>query len=185
MDSSYFEPLDYSNFGLFNLEFSGGSQKIRIDLPQFSEHSEKKYDITSISIPSNFVDQIYFLHIKVGGFSILRFNRDMLLKIPTINDQKQLLRPFLSRLPLSRLWNHESYIVFEAIPEKKLSGSIIKLIKTPSFNTDNIIPMMEPHPHMFDDEQCISTDKGLYIAPNGFQTGSGMGALLRVYDSKL
>lgn len=38
--------------------------------------------------------------------------------------------------------------------------------------------MMQPHPHVFDDEQCMVTETGLCLAPNALELGNGMACVL-------
>ena len=166
--------------------------------------------MTSVSIPANLTCHVSGCAIQIGGHPILEFTPAMLAAIPTKEGRKELLSPFLSRLPLSRLRFHECHIVIEAINAKNLPELVLKshecfihvdglalntlpqltlkITKAPPMPAHvsgiDLMPMMQPHPHVFDDERCVVTTKGLCLAPNALQVGNGMAGVLVTYLTK-
>lgn len=162
------------------LAFTGGYSRVRAPL-----ETAAGYDVTSVSIPADLARHVSGCAIQIGGHPILEFTPAMLAAIPTKKGQKELLRPFMSRLPLSRLRFHECHILSNSLAHSTLPQLTLKITKTPPMPSHvskwDIVPMMQPHPHVFDDERCVVTETGLCLAPNALQVGNGMACVLVSY----
>ena len=136
------------------------------------------FDVTSVSIPAHLADRVGGIGIDLGGHPILAFSPAMLDAIPTKQGRKELLRPFLSRLPLSQLKYHSCHVRVRGIADDTIPEFTLTWTKTPPWPPSpagvTIVPMMQPQPHVFDDERCAVTNTGLCLAPKALYVSNGM-----------
>ena len=139
------------------------------------------YDITSVSLPSGIVDRLSVCRILVGGMCILALDALTLSTIPEVDGQREVLTPFMARLPLSKLLYHETHLLLEST-DHALPAFTITLTKDSPFSGEVVIPMLQPQKRFLAADRCIRSNAGVVFAPNAFRTLEGMGAVCIQYD---
>lgn len=143
----------------------------RVQLP-----TEAKHDVDSIQIRPDLPQGLKAVELSSGGVPVLSFTPEMLKKLPVTNGWIEILQPFLTVLPLTKLVYHFAHVNRKFDAPGAYPPFEVR-IKHCSPVEDSIVPMLQPFPEARD---LPATDThGIFTAPNAFVVRSGMGYAAR------
>lgn len=145
----------------------------RVKLP-----TDAKHDVDSIQIRPDNPRGLKAVQLSSGGVPFMSFTPEMLKKLPVTNGWIEILQPFLTVLPLTKLVYHLAHLdrKFDAPGAYPLFEVRIKQCNPVE---ELNIPMLQPFPKPND---LTATDTyGIFTAPNEFVLMSGMGHARRRY----
>lgn len=143
------------------------------------------YDVDSIRISDELAVRLASLRVKVGGFPVLALDRNTLNLLPDEAGFVEILKPWMAKLPLSRLRYHETHIegTIRGLDDRPpCRDRRILVSKCLPCGEDRTVPMVQPQSVLH--ERCHRLDNGTLVAPNGFGTSHGMGYTTYIYDSQ-